>query len=368
MSISPRSLPAAAAAKWKFAAISCGRDHTVALLDSGAVFGWGGEGSGRMPSGTPDYCSTPSARTNATEVAVGTRIAALAAGYGVSLAITDEGRLSIWGANAGGLAGRLDAIRPASPQLLPSVTDVRMAAAGEFQYAAIDAEGRLLTWGLNMEGALGRPVRQHNDGPGYVDGIGTVAQVAVGRGHMLAIDSAGLLHGWGGNGAGQLGLGTLASAASPQSIGAGRRRFIRIAAGATHSLALSTAGKVYAWGSNHHGQLGDRAPVYASAPRPVRLPEPITAIEAGMHFSVALGESGTVYTWGWNGHGQLGAGATGERHRPTAVKYLAKATAIAAGEAHVVALTPAGLYGWGSNANGQLGMSERRQRTAALFF
>lgn len=363
------SIPLSGApAGWTFAAISCGRDHTVALLDSGVVFGWGGEGSGRMPSTTPDYCSTPSARTNATEVATGVRIGALAAGYGVSLAVTEEGRLSAWGANAGGLAGRLDAIRPATPQLLPTLAGVRMAAAGEFQYAAIDADGRLLTWGLNMEGALGRPVQQHNDGPGHVAALAAVAQVAVGRGHMLAIDAAGRLYGWGGNGAGQLGTGSLASAASPQLIAAGRRRFTRVAAGSTHSLALSSAGKVYAWGSNHHGQLGDEAPAYATAPRPVRLPERITAIEAGMHFSVALGESGTVYTWGWNGHGQLGAGAVGDRHRPAAVKYLPTASAIAAGEAHVVAMTPSGLYGWGSNASGQLGMSERRQRTAALFF
>ena len=39
--------------------ISCGRDHTLALLTTGKVIGWGGDGSGRIPSGMPEYCTTP---------------------------------------------------------------------------------------------------------------------------------------------------------------------------------------------------------------------------------------------------------------------------------------------------------------------
>ena len=47
--------------------ISCGRDHTLALLTTGKVIGWGGDGSGRIPSGMPEYCTTP-APTRAVEV------------------------------------------------------------------------------------------------------------------------------------------------------------------------------------------------------------------------------------------------------------------------------------------------------------
>lgn len=355
-------------AKWDFTAISCGRDHTLALLDSGAVFGWGGEGSGRIPSGAPEYCASPAARTAASEVRTDVPITSLAAGYGVSLAITQHGKVAIWGANTAGIGGRMGAINPAMPQLLTAVSRVRQVSAGEFQFAALDAEGRLLTWGLNVEGALGRSVDQHNVGPGLVDAIGPLDHVAVGRGHMLAVGTDGRLYGWGSNGAGQLGQGHLVSLDRPHAIAAGWRRFTRVAAGASHSLALSKSGKVYAWGSNHQGQLGRATPAYTSVLVPVRLPEPARAIEAGMHFSVALGDSGTVYTWGWDGHGQLGAAARGDRHRPTAVEYLPPATSIAAGETHVVVLTANGLYGWGSNANGQLGMAERLQRAPVRFF
>ena len=53
--------------RYDVAAISCGRDQTLALLASGKVIGWGGDGSGRIPSGDPEYCTTP-APTRAVEV------------------------------------------------------------------------------------------------------------------------------------------------------------------------------------------------------------------------------------------------------------------------------------------------------------
>ena len=33
--------------------VSCGRDHTLALLSNGKVIGWGGDGSGRVPAAGP---------------------------------------------------------------------------------------------------------------------------------------------------------------------------------------------------------------------------------------------------------------------------------------------------------------------------
>ena len=44
------------------------------------------------------------------------------------------------------------------------------------------------------------------------------------------------------------------------------------------------------------------------------------------------------------------------------VPGLANVRAIAAGQAHAAALATGHLYGWGSNAAGQLGAAERVQR------
>src|SRR6516165_6401834 len=66
------------------ASISCGRDHTLALLASGNVIGWGGDGSGRVAATTPEYCSTAYGPERPVEVKLASPLTSIAAGYGVS--------------------------------------------------------------------------------------------------------------------------------------------------------------------------------------------------------------------------------------------------------------------------------------------
>lgn len=350
-----------------FISLSCGRDHTLALLDSGEVYGWGGDGSGRIPSTAPQYCSTSTAPTDVVEVKLRQKAVSIAAGYGVSLGITDANQIVIWGTSAAGIAGRLDAMTPANPQAIAGLEEVRTIVAGEFAFGAINTAGKIYTWGLNHEGALGRPTPQLNAGPGMVEMLPAAKQLALGKGYMLALSHDGRLFAWGNNGAGQLGLGHLLSRVMPQEERVVQIKFESIAAGATHSLGVSRDGKVYVWGSNQHGQLGQQGVTYFTAPRLLRLPEHVRAVAAGMHFSLALGDSGRVYAWGWNGQGQLGVGDLEDRHTPLLIPGLKHVQAIAAGESHAAAITRDGLFGWGCNFRGQLGAAERQQRRPVQF-
>ena len=80
-----------------------------------------------------------------------------------------------------------------------------------------------------------------------------------------------------------------------------------------------------------------------------------------MHYSLALSVSGKVYAWGWNGFGQLGLGDLKSRSSPTAIPGLSGVRAIAAGEMHALAIGKSQLFGWGSNASGQLGSAAAKQ-------
>ena len=90
--------------------LCCGGDHTLALLANGKVVGWGGDGSGRVASDSPEYCSTFKAPASAVEVRLLQPLVAVTAGYGVSLGITARNEVAVWGANAAGIGGRRDAI------------------------------------------------------------------------------------------------------------------------------------------------------------------------------------------------------------------------------------------------------------------
>ena len=145
----------------------------------------------------------------------------------------------------------------------------------------------------------------------------TVAVVAVtSLATLLAIPAAqaastGGVLGTGYDGYGQLcngtttGGSTASGAVSPLDAGA-----TATAAGAVHSLALTTGGAIFACGNNLFGQLGNGTTTDSSTPVAVSVPGTVTQVAAGWSFNLALTSTGAVYAWGFNGDGELGTTST----------------------------------------------------------
>src|SRR4030095_13243552 len=82
-----------------------------------------------------------------------------------------------------------------------------------------------------------------------------------------------------------------------------------------------------------------------------------SAVAGGGSHSLARSAAGGVYAWGDNGSGQLGIGDNTSRAEPIAVQGLANVVAVAAGRAHSLALRSDGsVLAWGANNQGQLGL------------
>lgn len=166
---------------------------------------------------------------------------------------------------------------------------------------------------------------------------------------------------WGDNAHGQLGQPDASRTLRPRPV-PGLSGVVAVAA-SWHSLALTSDGRVHAWGRNTTGQLGNgRFGLAEMEALPVRIEgfeEPVTAIAAGWDHSLALTRDGSVYAWGCRSHGQLGDGVreTGNpMAKPRRVPGLSGVAAIAAGGQHSLALLSDGtLMAWGNNWNGQLG-------------
>lgn len=142
-----------------------------------------------------------------------------------------------------------------------------------------------------------------------------------------------------------------------------------VAAGGTHSLALTTDGSVFAWGSNSVGQTGTQGGNFELNPARVQRAgvmrsKQVVSISAGDGHCLALCSDGTVLAWGADNVGQLGDdNATQNRDEPVAVfagagsaLYGKKVISIAAGLGTSFAVCTDGtVAAWGNNAEGELG-------------
>ena len=156
-------------------------------------------------------------------------------------------------------------------------------------------------------------------------------------------------------------------------------RFSQVSSGRGHTLAIASDGNLYSWGSNDHGQLGDRTTTERHEPVPVKKPQGVSQdftwvqASAGYLFSVALGSDGKLYSWGDNTYGQLGNNTTTEHHTPEPVNMPQNAPSgftwkqEAVGSLHALGLGSDGnLYSWGSNDHNQLGDGTATERHAPV--
>ncbi|MBT4818135.1 MAG: hypothetical protein HON70_20680, partial [Lentisphaerae bacterium] len=75
-----------------------------------------------------------------------------------------------------------------------------------------------------------------------------------------------------------------------------------LAAGWTHSVALQ-GGRVWTWGDNAYGQLGQPDAGRSLHPRPVAGLRGVVEVAASWH-TLAVTAEGYVYAWGRNTYGQ----------------------------------------------------------------
>lgn len=193
-------------------------------------------------------------------------------------------------------------------------------------------------------------------------------KLALGGSHSCAINGSGQVKCWGSNQSGQLGdgSGSNQSSAVPVSNATGLITAVAVVAGATHTCALTGMGRVYCWGDNSSGQVGNNSPNFIeNLPRLVVIDtintplQSIVAITAGAYHTCAVSNVGAVRCWGANDMGQLGADPNAGFFHTFADAMPALGTSIikqvTAGASHTCARSSTnGVLCWGDNSYGQL--------------
>ena len=310
-------------------AVASGSFHTLALLDTGAVYAWGNDQYGQI--GDRPTLGTTGANVAPTRVA--TDVTAIAGGGNHSMLLGKDGRVRTMGQNNFGQLGRPDNAGTNVPNpavaVVDGLTDVVSIAAGSSHSVALRRDGTVWTFGDNTFGQLGwGNAGAYSATVGQVQGLTDVVAIAAGFVHNLALRRDGTVWSWGRNIWGQLGRPTSfqtdAPNLTPVAI-SGLTGITQIAAGSSHSLALRSDGRILSWGSNLVGQLGIAGDAGVSVgfpvPREVPAPNPVIAISSGSSHSIAVQSDGSIWAWGWNIGGQVGAPATNnDQPFPTPVK------------------------------------------------
>jgi alpha-tubulin suppressor-like RCC1 family protein len=234
--------------------VALGNQHTCIIDTYNTVYCWGYNRHGQLGVGSKVDAMTP------TIVSLGIGIGAIqiAAGSDHTCVIDTDNNVQCWGRNHAGQSGIGD---NTDDQLVPAIVSLEGGvgavhiAAHRFQTCVIDTAGNVQCWG-----------EDHNNTPTIIPlGEGVLAtQLGVGKFHVCVLvnDMTNPLKCWGDNSHLQLGDGTSDRRDTPTNVVLeGVEGVItELKSGVHHNCIVvldDETKKVFCWGGNDRGELGD---------------------------------------------------------------------------------------------------------------
>lgn len=183
--------------------------------------------------------------------------------------------------------------------------------------------------------------------------------VSAGLEHTCALRASGAAYCWGSNQYGQLGAPADTTCARDDRVVTCRLRpaavtggllFQKVSAGGKITCGISTTARIYCWGDNLRGGLGDPTLRESGTPVPISSTATFSDVATGAEHACGLRTDGVLLCWGWNDMGQLGNNASGSgAATPVSVSGTLRFAAVSAGDRRTCARQSDGAtYCWGT--------------------
>ncbi len=335
--------------------ISCGADFIGFITTEGELYMWGDNHNdqlGRVIDSTiADFKTHCILRVSIEKIMWGQ----VSCGYYHTGAVTTDGELYMWGNNDYGQLGNSVTFNKKKPikKKIKGNPKISQVSCGNNHTGAITEDGRLYMWGWNDHGQLGdnTVIYTFTTSLIKIKGNPKIVQVSCGRDRTYAVTESGRLYAWGDNFNDHLGTETpeCKMVKKPTRVNIkGNQRIIQVSCGGSHAGAITEDGELYMWGWNEYGQLGDGSKISKKKPVKIKIKgnPRITQVACGGTHTGAVTESGKLYTWGNNSGGQLGNGTHVRKRRP--VYIMEEVIQVSCGRASTGVVTIDGKpYTWG---------------------
>lgn len=345
--------------------------HTLAVAKDGSLYGWGCNNCGQI---TGTYPSNYEESTNIGEPTfIMGNIKQASAGTGFSAAVSTSGALIVWGdhnygedpshrviktdaaavevgsgisevlfiLNPDGMVEVMNAATRSAKKVMDGVQEIHGIEGYNAACLALKKDGSLWLIESGQFGDDAQTTKIMND---------VISAAADSRDFLEYEDKPLYVV----NKAGQL-LKSVDS--NLKNFSVVMEGIVSVSAGRTHALAVTTEGKVVAWGSNGYGQLGNGETVFETE-KPVAVSGMDNALSVtvgrGGSFALVVKSDHSLWACGINDRGQLGSGTT--KGSAEYIKIMDNVSNAAAGENFAFAVKQDGtLWAWGANDRGQLG-------------
>jgi alpha-tubulin suppressor-like RCC1 family protein len=335
-----RLTPVPVSVPGQVAEIASSNSTQYALLTDGSVYAWGQGGEGELGNG-----STSNSFGTAVQVRfpAGVKIAWIppdVVPFNSALAVDTTGHVWGWGFNQGGEFCLGNSKEHTTPVKLPfsNVT----AAAGAYDHAFYDAGGTVYACGTNQHGQLGDGNLQSSRTPVRVKGLNgqrvTTLVASFANGGALLAD--GQYFDWGYDAAGQLGDGRMNQTSDTPVQVRLPGPVTQVAEGGSlisngQTFVTLQDGSIYAWGDDQYYELGDGRTKNEASPEQISPPPGVTyqTLATSGSTSYAISTTGKLYAWGNNKLGQVGDGSTQTAKSPVVIAQNATSIAATANDA-----------------------------------
>ena len=232
----------------------------------------------------------------------------------------------------------------------------------------------LWVWGINDDGQLGQNQGSGGNPGSYSSPVqipGNWSAGVISR-HSAAGITLGKLYTWGNNTNGALGQnqGSL-QISSPVQVGSDSNWNKLYASGSYTAYATKTDGTLWGWGANSSGKLAQNTGPSVAYSSPIQIPGTWSTVcntQLGGNFAGGIKTDGTLWLWGKNEEGQIGNNQRLNDGYSSPIQIPGTTWSHVSGGQYITVATKTDgtAWAWGKSDWGQLGQNDRTTRSSPV--